>query len=43
MLLPITFFFILTGALIARMRLPGNAAELGSMSDRWLAEYRASH
>jgi hypothetical protein len=30
---------------IARVRVPGgvNAATLGSMSEQWLAEHRASH
>jgi hypothetical protein len=32
-------------AIIPRMRVPGgmNAAPLGWMSERWLAEHRASH
>ena len=32
-------------AVIARMRIPGrlDAADLGWMSQQWLAEYRASH
>ena len=31
--------------IVSRMRVPGgvNAAKLGSMSERWLAEHRASH
>lgn len=31
--------------IIPRMRVPGgvNAADLGWMSERWLAEHRASH
>jgi hypothetical protein len=35
----------IVGALVYRARVPGgvNAAQLGWVSDRWLAEYRASH
>jgi hypothetical protein len=44
MLLPIIFVCILTGAILARLRLASSASEakLGSMSERWLTEYRAS-
>ena len=46
MLLLIFVFLALTAVgLATRLRVPGgvNAANLGSMSDRWLSEYRASH
>jgi hypothetical protein len=35
----------IAGLIISRMRLPrsGNSANLGWMSERWLAEHRASH
>jgi hypothetical protein len=44
-------FFIAAGIstvailILAKMRAPGgaNAAHLGSMSEQWLAEHRASH
>jgi hypothetical protein len=46
MLLIIIILIALTAALvIPRMRAPSavNTAKLGSMSDQWLAEHRASH
>ena len=36
---------LIAGGIIPRMRVPGgvNSANLGSMSEQWLAEHRASH
>ena len=39
------FVLLTTGVILARVRVPGgvNAANLGRMSEQWLAEYRASN
>jgi len=39
------FVTVIVVVVISRLRVPGgvNAADLGSVSDRWLAEYRGSH
>ena len=36
---------LIVAVIIQRMRLPGgvNSASLGSMSEQWLSEHRASH
>jgi hypothetical protein len=46
MLIIIALLLTFTAAIIVtRLRVPGgvNTSPLGSMSERWLAEYRASH
>jgi hypothetical protein len=46
MLFILTIVIVLIAVvIIPRMRLPhsGNSANLGRMSERWLAEHRASH
>ena len=46
MLLIIALLLTFTAVIIvSRLRVPGgvNATRLGCMSERWLAEYRASH
>lgn len=39
------FVTVIVVVVIFRLRVPGgvNAADLGSVSDRWLADHRASH
>jgi hypothetical protein len=39
------FVTVIVVVVISRLRVPGgvNAADLGSVSDRWLADYRGSH
>jgi hypothetical protein len=41
----IAIAFLIAFVIIPRMRVPGgiNSANLGSMSEQWLAEHRASH
>ena len=45
MLFIVGIVIVLMAVLIPRMRVPGgvNAANLGWMSEQWLAEHRAAH
>jgi hypothetical protein len=43
MLLTAALIALTAFAIISWIRVPRSAASLGSMSERWLAEHRASH